>query len=125
MCEAKVVADGVGHVAGQDVGLEGVDVDADADGADSADATHVGDGCLTRLVAPTTATITAVIVYSTVAIFRQQICADMLSINLFEEVTKKYVKCTCRIESSEPRDKFSTIKRYTHKEKAKKKIFYS
>ena len=62
VCEAKVVADGVGHVAGQDVGLEGVDVDADADGADGADATHVGDGCLTRLVAPTTATITAVIV---------------------------------------------------------------
>ena len=43
MCEAKVVADGVGHVAGQDVGLEGVDVDADADGFPGADGANGGD----------------------------------------------------------------------------------
>ncbi len=46
MREAEVVADGVGHVAGEDVGLEGVDVHADAHRADRADAAYVGDGRL-------------------------------------------------------------------------------
>jgi hypothetical protein len=46
MREAEVVANGVGHVAGEDVGLEGVDVHADAHRADGADSAHVGDGRL-------------------------------------------------------------------------------
>jgi hypothetical protein len=54
MREAEVVADGVGHVAGEDVGLEGVDVHADAHRANRADTAHVGDGRLARLVPPTT-----------------------------------------------------------------------
>ncbi len=46
MRKAEVVTDGVGHVAGEDVGLEGVDVHADAHRANRADAAHVGDGRL-------------------------------------------------------------------------------
>ena len=45
MAEPEVVPDGVGHVAGQQVGLERVDVDADADRpvrADPPDAGHRG-----------------------------------------------------------------------------------
>ena len=42
--EAEVVADGVRQVGSQDVRLEHVDVDADADGLAGADGAHGGDG---------------------------------------------------------------------------------
>ena len=44
MPEPQVVADGVGEVGGEDVRLEDVDVDADADGLPAADGAHGGDG---------------------------------------------------------------------------------
>ena len=44
MAEAEVVADGVGEVGREDVRLEDVDVDADADGLARADRAHRGDG---------------------------------------------------------------------------------
>ena len=42
--EPQVVPDGVGEVGGEDVRLEDVDVDADADGLPSADGAHGGHG---------------------------------------------------------------------------------
>ena len=47
MAKAEVVSDGVCEVAGQDVGLEGVHVDADAHGPLRADSAHAGCGRLT------------------------------------------------------------------------------
>ena len=40
MPESQVVPDGVGEVGGEDVRLEDVDVDADADGLPAADGAH-------------------------------------------------------------------------------------
>ena len=50
--EPQVVADGVGEVGGEDVRLEDVDVDADADRLPAADGAHGGDGRAPVLEAP-------------------------------------------------------------------------
>ena len=42
MGKAEIVSDGVGKVAGQDVGLEGVHVHADPHGPRGADTIHAG-----------------------------------------------------------------------------------
>jgi hypothetical protein len=49
--KAKVVPDSVRHIAGQDVGLERVDVHADAHWAYRADPPHIRYSCLPWLVA--------------------------------------------------------------------------
>ena len=63
MPEPQVVPDGVGEVGGEDVRLEDVDVDADADGLPAADGAHGGHGRPAVLEAPTRQQLRRVLVH--------------------------------------------------------------